>query len=417
MQLILFTSSYPYDFSAEYTFIDPEIGFLAEKFDKLILVPRAIGGRLRPLPSNVEVDDGYADFLRNNLNSEKMIRTAFSSRLVMHELRKRPDVLPYPSKILKLIFFVSRVELTMKWTTNLIESRQINPRQSLLYSYWMDHSATGLAMAKLNSPELKVISRAHNFDIFEEHYYPHYWPYREETLKILDKLFLVSNSGKKYFCDHYPEFQSKFEMAQLGVKDPGFMCRRSEDDVFRIISCSYIVPAKRLNLLLNGVAAAAYHRPAQKFEWVHIGDGKGRKSLERRMAHNLPKNVTAYLKGHMPNHEVMRLYRDQPADVFVNVSKSEGIPVSIMEAISCGIPAIATSIGGNPEIVSQENGILISADPTPDEIADAFFHLIDHPDRTIEKRAAGRRVWYERYNAAVNSRVFAEQLEKIRESA
>jgi glycosyltransferase involved in cell wall biosynthesis len=415
LQLILLTSSYPYDFSAEYTFIDPEIGFLAEKFSKVILVPRATGGCRRPLPPNVDVEDTYSGFLQNSLDLRKMIHTVFSSHLMREELRNRPDILLYPSKILKLVLFASRVELTAKWTAELIKSRQMDPRQSLLYSYWMDHAATGLAMVKRSSPALKVISRAHNFDIFEKYYYPYYWPYRKETLEILDHLFLISDSGKKHFSDHYPKFKPKYEIARLGVNDPRFICKPSDDSVFRIISCSYIVPAKRLNLLLDAIASAARRRPEQKFEWVHIGDGKGRKSLARRMARHLPSNVKARLIGHISNHEVMQFYRDQPVDVFVNVSKSEGIPVSIMEAISCGIPIIATYIGGNSEIVSDENGILISADPTPDEIADAFFYLIDHPNKTVEKREAGRRIWYENYNAEVNFRAFAERLQSIGE--
>lgn len=415
MQLVLFTSSYPYDFSAEYTFIDPEIGFLAEKFSKVIVVPRMTGGGRRPQPANVEVMDHYADFLRKNLNLGRLTHSLFSSQLMRDELHNRPDILPYPAKLLKLVLFTSRVELTAKWIIEHIKSWQMDPNQTLLYSYWMDHSATGLAMAKLHIPSLKVISRAHNFDIFEQHYFPYYWPYRAETLQSLDKLFLVSNSGKKYFCDRYPELESKFEVAQLGVNDPGFLCRPSNDGVFRIVSCSYIVPPKRLDLLLNGVAIAARGRPSQKFEWVHIGDGKGRKSLERRMARALPANVTARVTGYLPNYKVLKFYQDQTADVFINVSKSEGTPVSIMEAISCGIPVIATSVGGNPEIVSNENGILIRADPTPDEIADAFFDFIDHPKRAIEKRTAGREIWHKRYNAAVNSRAFAERLKNIRE--
>lgn len=46
-------------------------------------------------------------------------------------------------------------------------------------------------------------------------------------------------------------------------------------------------------------------------------------------------------------------------DLFVNMSLSEGIPVSIMEAISFGIPIIATNVGGNAEIVNDETGVLI----------------------------------------------------------
>ncbi|NCO54621.1 MAG: glycosyltransferase, partial [Bacteroidetes bacterium] len=46
-------------------------------------------------------------------------------------------------------------------------------------------------------------------------------------------------------------------------------------------------------------------------------------------------------------------------DLFINVSESEGIPVSIMEALSAGIPVIATNVGGTNEIVNNDVGFLI----------------------------------------------------------
>ena len=48
------------------------------------------------------------------------------------------------------------------------------------------------------------------------------------------------------------------------------------------------------------------------------------------------------------------------ADIFFLPSRSEGMPVSLLEALSCGIPAITSSVGGIPEIIKDgENGILI----------------------------------------------------------
>jgi glycosyltransferase involved in cell wall biosynthesis len=167
---------------------------------------------------------------------------------------------------------------------------------------------------------------------------------------------------------------------------------------------------------LEGIAVAAHLRPEQKFEWVHFGDGSAKKSLIKKMNEKLLVNVQAQFFGHVANLQVMQHYREHPVDVFVNVSKTEGgAPVSIQEAISCGIPVIATSVGGNPEIVSGENGILLSSSPTPDEIAAALLKLHDDPKLAARLRAGSRRVWQTRYNAEVNFRLFAERLRSIGE--
>jgi glycosyltransferase involved in cell wall biosynthesis len=299
---------------------------------------------------------------------------------------------------------------------NLLREQRLEPGNCIFYSYWFDHTAAGLAMMKQEFPATKVVSRAHGYDIYEEYYYPYYWPYRRETLNALDVLFFASEAGQKYFCEHYPEYVSKFETAHLGTKDPGFVSKPSSDDIFRVVSCAHIVPVKRLDLLLDGIAAAARSRPEQKFEWIHFGDGAGKKSLERKVTRKFPPNARGQLLGGVPNHEIMGHYKDHPVDVFVNVSSTEGgAPVAIQEAISCGIPIIATLVGGNPEVVSEKNGILLKPDPTPQQIATALLRIWDNPSLAAEMRKESRRVWQTGYNAEVNFRAFAERLKSIGE--
>ncbi len=417
MILLLFTSSYPYNSAAEYTFIRPELNYLAEVFDQIVLVPRVRKGKMFPLPPGVEVNDRYADFLWHASGSGKMLKMAFSSQCFFQEIRKHPGILLYPSKILKLILFSGRAELTRRWMMNFVKTQHVDMDNCSLYSYWFDHVTTGLAMIKREFPGTKLISRAHGYDIYEEYYYPYYWPCRRETLDVLDMLFFASDAGRNYFCEHYPEYLSKFETAHLGIEDPAFINKSSSDSIFRVVSCAHVVPVKRLNLLLDGIAAAARLRPEQKFEWIHLGDGASRKSLSRRIARNFPMNAEGRLLGNMPNPDIIRYYRDHPVDVFVNVSSTEGgAPVSIQEASSCGIPVIATSVGGNPEIVSERNGILLNPDPTPEEIAKAIFAYIDDPEMAAMKRKGSREVWMEGYNAQVNFRTFAERLKSIGEN-
>ena len=416
MLLILFTTSYPYDFTAEYAFIRPEIRRLVKHFDRIILVPRMCQGKQLPLPPGVEMDARYAEALRANTSPRRMLELAFRSRPFLSEIRTHPWLLFSPAKLLKLILFSARAELTRTWSKQMLEAQGIDVNACVLYSYWFDHTPTGLAMIKQELPGTKLVTRAHGFDIYEQYYFPHYWPYRRETLAVLDAVFVASDAGRDHFRQRYPEFNSRFETAHLGIEDPGFLAKPSEDGIFRIVSCSYIVPVKRLDLLLDGIATAARLRPGQRFEWVHFGDGKGIGSFQRQITRKLPSNVQSRLPGYVPNSEIMQYYRDHPLDVFVNVSRTEGgAPVSIQEAISCGIPVVATAVGGNPEIVSEKNGILLGAHPMPEEIAAALLKIWDNPALAASLRTGSRRVWETGYNAETNFHAFAERLKSIGE--
>ena len=84
-----------------------------------------------------------------------------------------------------------------------------------------------------------------------------------------------------------------------------------------------------------------------------------------------------------------------------------------MEAVSCGIPIIATDVGGNPEIVSSQNGILLNANPTPNDIANAFFEIISNKTLSFGKRKGSHKTWQEKYNASKNYKFFASEIKKI----
>ena len=174
-------------------------------------------------------------------------------------------------------------------------------------------------------------------------------------------------------------------------------------------------PVKRVDLLIEGIANAARARPDQRFEWRHFGNGKRRTELQELANRTFPPNASADLPGYSTKADLMRYYEQSPVDVFMNVSVSEGTPVAVMEAVSCGIPVIATSVGGNVEIVSERNGLLLEADPTPEQIGKALLAFWDDQDVARLKRQGSRKVWQERYNADANFQVFAEKLKSIRQ--
>jgi glycosyltransferase involved in cell wall biosynthesis len=166
-----------------------------------------------------------------------------------------------------------------------------------------------------------------------------------------------------------------------------------------------------MDLLLDGLIYAANLRPNQQFEWRHYGNGDLRLKLQERADRELPSNAKAYLPGYTNQKDLYENYRRNPADVFVNLSITEGTPVTLMEAASCGIPLIATAVGGNKEIVNEKNGELLAPDPSVDDIAAGFFHLLDHPSEAVMKREESRIIWNHHYRAETNFREFALRLE------
>lgn len=108
----------------------------------------------------------------------------------------------------------------------------------------------------------------------------------------------------------------------------------------------------------------------------------------------------------LSHDQVMNYYKEHHFDVFINMSTNEGVPVSIMEAASFGIPIIATNVGGTSEIVQPSVGMLLSSNPTIDEIC-----------KTIEEVLSGnyspREFWKTHYSAEGNYKRFAQFLKNI----
>lgn len=412
MILFLFTASYPYTSGAEQTFLADEVGYLKKAFDRVILVPRDCTGELLPLPIGVEVDESYSNYLVSD--KIRMVLLAFSSPHFFTDIFSRSSILFNKNAIQRLIKFVGKATLTRKWVERWFRNSAVSPHDCIFYTYWFDDAAMGIGLAKKSYPDIRVISRAHRYDLYEEGYDFAYWPCRHATLALLDRLFLVSENGLHYMVNRYPEFQHNYQISLLGVPSTGFLTMQSQDGVFRIVSCSRIVPVKRVDLLLEGIASAARLRPDIQIEWHHFGEGDTREGLQEHSNKTLPQNACAIFTGHITQQDLYDFYKGTPVDVFVNVSESEGTPVAIMEAISCGIPILATAVGGNVEIATKKNGLLLSSNPEPEEIAAALISIHDNVEDSAEKRKGSFEVWQEKYNAERNFQEFALLLKQVR---
>jgi len=117
------------------------------------------------------------------------------------------------------------------------------------------------------------------------------------------------------------------------------------------------------------------------------------------------RNIRYEFVGRKTQQEVYGIFSKKKVNLFLNVSTTEGIPVSIMEALSFSVPVIATKVGGIPEIIEDgKNGFLLPAEITASDVAGK---IAEYNKMSNEKKIAmannARRVWNEKFNADRNS--------------
>jgi colanic acid/amylovoran biosynthesis glycosyltransferase len=140
--------------------------------------------------------------------------------------------------------------------------------------------------------------------------------------------------------------------------------------------------------------------------WTHLGGGSGLQDLTHSATH-APAALTISLRGHVPLTAVHDEMLQGNHNVFINLSLSEGAPVSLMEAQCVGLPVVATDVGGSAEVVPRQLNELVSPSAPLVEICAAVLRAATRP---TEESRARRDYWDRQYNAAANYSAWAEEL-------
>ena len=149
-------------------------------------------------------------------------------------------------------------------------------------------------------------------------------------------------------------------------------------------------PVKDQPTLLRGFAAAAPDLPG--VDLLMVGDGPLRAELEALAVElRVPDRVT-FLGIRTDIPDLMRA-----ADAFALTSLSEAASLTLLEAMASGLPAIATAVGGNPEIVRHEREGLLFPRGDASACADAIRRVFRDPALAARLGTAGRARAVERY--------------------
>jgi colanic acid/amylovoran biosynthesis glycosyltransferase len=409
MELFLFSNFFPYKRSEPFLINEFEItGNYAEKIHLFTLY----GSKSDALIiDNTKVTLYHPVLTSPDKKRYFFVKGTLNKSSIFFHLKELLNKKLFLSKSKLYWFFVSclvtRTILASQAYKQLIAavSIAVNP---VLYFYWGDNFCwlAPYLKKKLAHKNIRIVIRLHGTDLYE-FLKAGYSPIRNDIFRAADLIVPISENGKLYLENKYPEFSQKYFLSRLGVFDHG-LNPESAETTKHVISVSNIVKIKRLHLIYE-----ALQNINDNIVWHHFGDGILADEI-KSLTSQPRAGLRIVFHGHVENKNLMHFYRTQPLSALLNTSSTEGLPVSVMEALSFGVPVIATDVGGTSELVSSETGVLLPAQFATEQLVEAVTSILHANETTLGTyRLNARKCFLEKVNAETNYRLFYQKLKEL----
>lgn len=189
------------------------------------------------------------------------------------------------------------------------------------------------------------------------------------TLLFSHEIICVSEKTKKDISN-WPFIKNKLHVIYNGLNKFELVGRT--DETFTVGTIAELHKIKGLDILLTAWSEFIKNHQAKL---IIIGEGEEKENL-KNMANNLGISDSVNFKGFMDNARSLL----STFDIFVLPSRSEAMPYAPLEAGFTGLPVIATSVGGIPEIIENNvNGILVEKE-SPEALLSALIKLFGNAD-------------------------------------
>lgn len=237
--------------------------------------------------------------------------------------------------------------------------------------------------------KLKAIFTSHGWAFNEQHrstlskiifYIAHYL-----TVIICNNTIAVSEKTKNDIA-WLPFIKNKIKIIHNGIekfktltkKDCAEILKKEDKDQKIILTVAELHPNKGIDVALRGLALLP-EKVKEKIIYYVAGSGEEKDKLEK-LTTNLGLNKFVHFLGFIENAKSIL----PGADIVLVPSRTENLPFAVLEPGLYGLPIIATSVGGIPEIIKDmRNGILVHP-RNPKEIAEAIIYMLHHKERTKE---------------------------------
>ena len=285
--------------------------------------------------------------------------------------------------------------------SHLIQSRFSIRYLLLLSNYVRENKINIIVASSANAGVYSRLLKLFNYKI-RVVYVTHGWSaiYNGKRLKYLYILIekFLSKLSDSILCISEYDYQSAIKI--IGINKgklkkipnsifPILGTKKIHNNRIKILSIARFTPPKRMDLLINSVKNI-------DIELHFIGDGELRAALER----DAPDNV--FFHG-----EIEDFSNFSDFDIFCLISDSEGLPLSAIEAMSCGMSLLLSNVGGCPELV-LDNGILVE-----NNVADIRNAIIQISSQIDTYGIESKTLFENRYNLVNNQNEYLSYYQDI----
>ncbi|PSG98638.1 MAG: hypothetical protein BRC29_00745 [Nanohaloarchaea archaeon SW_7_43_1] len=229
-------------------------------------------------------------------------------------------------------------------------------------------------------------------DIFlgnkQYHKAPIYWMLEEYAINIADKVTSITESHLE------PFFVSNYEIIRNGVNTEKYLPTETEEkrqelqDKYNIEGKGILIVAQHEENKGHRNLIEAASKIDQKHTLMTPSTGPLQREIEEIAEE---KDVNAEFYGKIPEEELIELY--QAADIFCLPSWNEGLPLSMLEALSCGSPILVSDVADNPIIVDESKaGLTVE----PKDVKDLQKQLLKLLDSNLDQKSENARNYAEK---------------------
>lgn len=287
--------------------------------------------------------------------------------------------LPWPLRFLQSVPLVRTIVRTPVFALSLL--REI-PRADVVHvfsaSYWSFLLGPGIIWFVARSFKKPVLLNYHSGEA-EDHIQN--WPSARFLLRRMAAIVVPSRYLEDVFSRHgFPtecisnviDLQ-RFKFRRRAPLRPVLVCTRGFEPYYKVTD------------VVQAFAAVRAEQPEAQLHLV--GHGSLESDVRTRVA-ALKLDASVIFHGAVSADRTHAIYDD--ADIFINASILDNMPVSLMEALACGLPVVTTGPGGIPFLVQDGVTALVSAVQDPAALAKNVLRLLNDPGFAERLAVSGR---------------------------
>lgn len=227
-----------------------------------------------------------------------------------------------------------------------------------------------------------------------------------KAFEYADEVVWISQNGKRIFLGNHPEYAAKTSAVVNGITDMAHAdVAPSSEHKYRLVTTGTVCERKGQYIIVE----AMHRMNSEILKDTHLtvmGIGADYAQLVTKSEeYGLKDNIT--FLGNVPNAEVQQHLCAE--NIFILMSRNEGLPISVLEAMRAGLPVISTRVDGIPEQVDERNGVLIN--PNIEQLVEVLNRL---PEYDWEALGKGSRIRFENeYTFERMLRDYANMFDKL----